>query len=196
MKPSSWILGAIATVIIGPSAGCDRGAPTEPGRGLANIEKGPVTSSAADLAGNWSGTITFPPDSTQDGGDENIVPPCDGPHATTAILVESGNSLTGQLSSCAGVLEMHGVINEANISGTLVSAAGHDYGRITGTAASNRIQFKTILKTADLDDPEGNDGDEEPLTLTEVDLQRSMQRGTPFVVVDRSRSPRPLPTRR
>ena len=196
MNRSSWILAAIAAAAIGASVGCGRAAPTEPGGGLVNIEKVHVSSPAADLAGNWSGTITFPPDSTKDGGDENIVPACEGPHATTAILVESGNSLTGQLSSCAGMLEMHGVINEANISGTLVGATGYDYGRITGTAASNRIRFKTILKTADLDDPEGNDFDEEPLTLTEVDLQRSMQRGTPLVVVDRPRSPRPLPTRR
>ncbi len=140
--------------------GCERALPTEPDRGVAAMRPEKVASPppAAELAGVWTGTITFHAFNDREGG--FLSAPCDGPQTIAAALAQSGDALTGRLATCAGELELRGHVVGGNLVGTLDRTAGASIGKISGTVSAGRISFFTTQALDDEDDyGRDNDGD-------------------------------------
>jgi hypothetical protein len=182
MKRQSGILWAVGLGIVG-SLGCDKAAPTEPARDLADMSIAKVAPTPADLSGTWSGTITFHAFES-----DMEVLPCDGTASMRVTLRQEGGSLSGRFeTACAGELKIRGVVNGIRISGLLDGSKGHNYGSIDGTVLSSGIRFQTHKRI---------DKNRNALT-TEVDLHRlQLSARTLPLVVDPGRSPRALAPRR
>jgi hypothetical protein len=160
MKRRHAILLGVVAVAGWEVAGCERALPTEPDRGLAAMRPATVASPAAalELAGAWTGAITF--HAFDDPEEGYIAAPCDGLRTISTVLAQSNGVLTGQFATCAGALELRGVIVGGNLVGTLGRTAGASIGRITGSVSSNRISFFVTQPLADEDDfGKDNDGD-------------------------------------
>jgi hypothetical protein len=181
MKRRHAIVLAMALGTVG-SIGCDKAAPTEPARSLADMRIAKVVAQPTDLSGSWSGTITFHAFES-----DTEVLPCDGTASMRVNLRQDGESLSGRFeTACAGEVAIRGVVNSIRILGLLDGSNGHNYGSIDGTASSSGIRFQTHKR---IDKNRG-------AITAEVDLHRSQlaERTSP-IVVDSGRSPRALAAR-
>ena len=101
-----------------------------------------------------------------EGGDA----PCEKVTTITMELSQSGGSLTGQLrAGCHGGLVLHGTLRGGQMFGSLDDSAGGSYGRVEGSASSDRIQFRTLQE---LINDDGDDDFDDYFTSTRVDLSR------------------------
>lgn len=188
MKRKSWILWSLGLGIVG-SLGCDKAAPTEPTRDIADMGIGKVAPSTADLSGTWSGTITF---HAFESDREVLV--CDGSAPISVTIKQEGPSLTGDFgNACAGMLEIRGQIAANSISGSLDSSTGFRYGSISGFASSDEIRFhssKFVDKSRD--ESRGEEGEGFILTTEVVLRPRSVDLAArmPPRLVDPGRLPR------
>jgi hypothetical protein len=188
MKRQSGILWAVGLGIVW-SLGCDKAAPTEPARDLADMSIAEVAPSPADLSGTWSGTITF---HAFESDTEVLL--CDGRAPISVTLNQDGSSLTGHFqNACAGMLEIRGQIAASSISGSLDSSTGFSYGSISGFASSHEIRFHTSkFVDKSRDETKGEEGQGFILT-SEVDLRPrpvDLAARTHPRLVDGGRSPR------
>jgi hypothetical protein len=192
MERSRSTLWAAVLGIAG-SLGCgDRGAPTEPRRGMLDIEK--VVSPPTGLSGTWSGTIRF----FAFNGDY-VVLPCDGTAPISVTLNQDAEHLTGQFQSgCAGMLEIRGYIIGDRISGALESSTGQLFGRIFGIVSSSEVRFQTITYIDEHGDGAPDTDGDGSVRSSDVELHRSVRSERDFPVrADASgRFPRVLAARR
>lgn len=174
--------------------GCDRAAPTEPDRALAQMPPEKVMEPAPlQLAGYWKGTITFHPFQGNLVGLE-----CSGAFPISAALGQEGAILTGQCQTgCAGMLEIHGRISGGGISGSLDTENGGTLGRIYGTVSASSIAFQTKVLVDESDDGSPNRGGGHSVVSSDVELfrQDSMARNV-SLAAGGDRSTRTLPPRR
>lgn len=197
MKRRHAVLLTVVTGTLG-LLGCDRAAPTEPDRALAemSVEK-TVPAGSLLLSGNWSGTITF---HAFDGNSAGLA--CDGPAAVSVVLDQQGSSLTGRFrTSCAGELEIHGVVSgdgaSGSLAGSLDSSSGLSLGRISGTLAYSRIAFQTKTTVGENSDGAPNKGGDRSVISSEVELHRQeFAARRPPVLARDGRPPRGVTVRR
>jgi hypothetical protein len=156
----------LLAVVVGTwgSMGCNKAAPTEPSRALAEPRSEAEQPSSPALAGSWKGTITFHPFA----GDYQGFA-CSGPAPVSVLLSQDGTLLTGRFrTACSGALEIRAVEVGNFLSGSLDVVGGISLGRISGSVSSSRISFKTRT-TIGLDETHKG---QPPIVSSEVELHR------------------------
>jgi hypothetical protein len=196
MKRRHAVLLAVLAGTLG-WIGCDRAAPTEPDRSLAEMrpEKVAEPQPAMQLAGSWKGTISFYPFQHGLAGFT-----CSGPAPISVVLEQSASHLTGQFwgGGCAGALTMRVVVAGSVISGSLDTSDG-TLGRISGTVSPSTIAFQTKFLVVPDDNEPNNKGQGQPRQFRTSDVvlehENSRARSVPLLAGG-GRSTRVLPPRR
>lgn len=158
----------LLAVVVGTwgSMGCDKAAPTEPDRALAQMRPQKVAAPAPlpELAGGWSGTITF---HSFAGDSQGFA--CNGAAPVSLVLEQDGSALTGRFrTACSGELVIRGAVAGGGLSGSLDVVGGISLGRISGSISSSHIAFKTRTTIAEDETHKG----QAPMVSSEVDLHR------------------------
>jgi hypothetical protein len=124
MKPSCVFTTVFSLLVLG-SAGCsDRSSPTGP-------------ASPINLAGTWTGAISYPQDSSAVGAS------C-ASELLNPTLSHVGRSVTARIeTSCEGPLLLEGSLDGNVLTGTLTGGSRGDQfgGRVMGVASASRIEL-------------------------------------------------------